>query len=161
MPEHLAPLVFNLLGASTGEGMDDLITQCWDLIQSQEQCVLATLGPAGPHCSLMSHLAEAHAGVIYLITRADTAKFRNIVNDPRVSLLVDQRNASPGKALTISGRCAPLAQGPERKRLLADFGQKHPGLRPILDAPDCRVLAVRVERFQYLDGVEGARSLDL
>lgn len=145
--------------------MPSLVERCWDLINGQTQCVLATQGQAGPHCSLMSFLADRKQGSLYLVTSRQTRKFANIAAHARVSLLVDDRsggqNGRAGRALTITGDCAVLEPGPELEQLIGRFRAAHPALAPILDAPQCAVLAVNLISFQLLDGVARAEYTEL
>ena len=138
----------------------------WALIEQSDLCVLATVGEQGPHCSLMSPLADRAQGKIYLLTRADSAKFRNVKARPQVSLLVDNRDKIPGdrakiKALTVSGLCSALEDGERAGELRARFAAQRPHLAALAGDPGVRVLEVAITSLQLLDGVETSYRLDL
>lgn len=129
------------------------------LIREHDTCVLATVGPDGrPHCSLMSYLAADDSRRLYLLTGKSTRKHRNMLANPRVSLLVDTR-ASAGAAglsevyaLVMDATFTPLAEGPDkdglRRRLLA----RHPHLAELAAHPDVELVAMGIQGMQLQEG---------
>lgn len=128
------------------------------MIRDQDTCVLATAGGGVPHASLMAYLAAEGGRRLYLITSAHTRKYRNILDNPRVSLLLDTRGAASRggrvQALTVSGLCWPLEGAREQEQIKEQFMARHPHLQGIARDPVARVLAVEVETLQLLDGPE-------
>jgi nitroimidazol reductase NimA-like FMN-containing flavoprotein (pyridoxamine 5'-phosphate oxidase superfamily) len=125
------------------------------LLSRQGLCVLATAGPEGAHASLMSFLWEPEERRIYLVSSADTRKYQNLLAEPRVSLLIDDRRSadvSSIRALTVRGRCRPLEEGRAEAEVLARFAAEHPQLARICADPESRVLVVEVEHLQLLEG---------
>lgn len=135
-----------------------------EMIQTNNFCVMATVSGGEPHCSLMSYATDNDSREVYMATHTRTKKFRNLLANPYVSLLVDTRqNADvgasppvPTKALTISGtfhkdtdenKAADI-----RKRLL----EKHAELKSILDDPDTEIIVVKISTVQLLDGITDA-----
>lgn len=51
-------------------------------------CVLGTASQNKPHCSHMSYWWEAGCGYISMVTSSQSAKYRNILENPHASLLV-------------------------------------------------------------------------
>jgi len=134
------------------------------LLENQDLCVLATAGPAGPHASLMGFLPAPDLGHIYLLTPSQTRKYQNILHNPLVSLLVDDRGKSgPGasRALTIAGHARPLADPEARARLLGAFGRRLPHLADIMDDPSTVLLEVAVCSFKLLEGPVNALEMVL
>ena len=65
-------------------------------------CVLATVGGRKPHCSLMAYVTDENCTEIYMVTHKNTNKYKNLMENPSVSLLIDTREISPRtKALSI------------------------------------------------------------
>jgi nitroimidazol reductase NimA-like FMN-containing flavoprotein (pyridoxamine 5'-phosphate oxidase superfamily) len=125
------------------------------LLTRQHLCVLATAGPEGAHASLMSFLWEPGASRVYLVSSAETLKFQNILAEPRVSLLIDdRRGGDPGsiRALTVRGRCRPEADERAEAEVLARFAAELAHLAEICADPASRVLVVEVEHLQLLEG---------
>lgn len=136
-----------------------------DIILSGSMAVLATSADSQPHCSLMSYLAREDARTIFMLTLKNSRKFKNILNNPRVSLLIDTRNM-PGvepsaiKALTIEAVCLPVEdkRGQKLKKALIE---RNPQLEPLGRQEDSVVLEIQPGSFLLLDGVNDAYYLDL
>ena len=79
------------------------------LVRQNDICVLATASQNQPHCSLMAYTTDDECREIYMVTKKLTRKYRNLMENPSVSLLIDTRSEDPGsdrlkaKALTVEG----------------------------------------------------------
>jgi len=134
------------------------------LIREHNLAVLATSGPEGPHASLMTYLSAEQGGVIYLITLAGTSKFANLGSEPRVSLLIDDRDQAGGqgiRALTVEGEAEVVDEGGQAQVLKDRFAAELPHLADLAQDPECRVLAIRVRSLLLLDGPTQATYLEL
>lgn len=128
------------------------------LIQGRQSCVLATSQDNQPHTSLMGFAPSDNCTTFFMATYRNTTKFANIQVNPRVSLLLDDRAAHPGrdrretKALTVHGR-AEILEDPEQCRAVADIlRQRLPHLLDFLNGPDVAFIAVQAEDFLLLQG---------
>ena len=80
-----------------------------ELLKAKDICVLATVSDNRPHCSLMVYATDEQCREIYMVTHRQTKKFRNLTENPVVSLLIDTREEDLGprrsnaKALTVNG----------------------------------------------------------
>ncbi len=131
------------------------------LVREKDSCVLATVSSGKPHCSLMSYIADPECREIFMVTHPQTRKYKNLQENPCVSLLIDtreeDRNLGVGqkKALTISGIFQKV--DPSRKKgILAKFLARHPQLKELVDDPEAVLISVRVQSFQLLQGVRDA-----
>jgi nitroimidazol reductase NimA-like FMN-containing flavoprotein (pyridoxamine 5'-phosphate oxidase superfamily) len=133
-------------------------TELNELIKSEQLCVLATVGSGLPHCSLMSYAVPEDGDRIYLASSRNTRKYRNLLANPGVSLLIDSRQtgAAAGinavRALVIRGSVLmPLveAESKEAEKLLI---QRHPGLADFFRAADTEIMAVSIDEVQLLAG---------
>jgi len=128
------------------------------LLQAKDACVLATAADAQPHCSLMSYVTDEAGDRILMVTSRHSTKFTNLVQNPRVSLLVDTRDDAVAgeigdvQALTVSGRAETAADENEDARARARLLQGHPHLRPILEDPESVIICVHIDSFLLLDG---------
>lgn len=144
--------------------MDDhrKLERALDLLRAADMLVLATAGPDGPHTSLMACAADAQGREVALAMDAGSRKWTNLAAEPRVSLLVDdrQRHEERGNvsALTVSGRVVPPDQGEGDHRAVERLLAKHPHLSVFLDAPSGRVVRVRGQRILLLSGPTEAWS---
>lgn len=132
-----------------------MLEQMLAFIRENDICVLATVNGQEPHASLMAYLPGDQGRKIYLITSADTLKYRNILANPRVSLLIDDCRAGEprrqARALTVGGSCTP-APDEEQERLKARFAERLPHLAGITADPAAKVLVVRARTLQLLAG---------
>ena len=129
-----------------------------ELIRENSMCVLATCIDNKPHCSLMAYLADEQAETIYMVTRKDTHKYKNMLENPEVSLLIDTRaEKSPDQraqvqALTIAGRCTPIQDISGSDTICRRIVTQHPHLKELAKHPDAAVIAIKLNSFLLLDG---------
>lgn len=132
------------------------------LIRRNDMCVLATCHKGQPHCSLMAYLADEKAVTIYMATRKETSKYKYLVENPRVSLLIDTRTEKDLKkraeiqALTISGICTPVAEPAKADLVRRQIVEHHPHLGALVEHPDAAIIEVHIESFLLLDGAMSA-----
>lgn len=129
------------------------------LIRKKDVCVLATVSGGEPHCSLMSYVTDDDCRNFFLITHRDTKKFRNLMQNTAVSLLIDTREEDVGQkreqvcALTVSGAFQTMENREQgtlyREKLLA----RHPHLKDFAKNENTEVFCVRARSFQLLRGV--------
>lgn len=132
-----------------------------DLLRSKDFCVLATAAGDRPHCSLMAYVTDPSCRCLYMTTSKGTTKFRNLCQNPRVSLLVDTRNEKEDsdqttQALTVAGRFEPVEDETELCRARTALQKRHPGLGTLLEGENAAVLRIRIESFLLLDGPDQA-----
>lgn len=136
-----------------------MLDQMKRLAMEKDLCVLATVSEGKPHCSLMAYAAADDASEIYMVTHKKTRKYRNLMENPGVSLLIDTREDHPGpdrlkaRAMTVSGVCEGIEEEGKRAFVRARLLERHPHLRSFLDHPDAELLCIRVLSFLLLDGL--------
>lgn len=121
------------------------------LLQTQSLAVLATQERGQPYCNLMAMAATPDLKHLIFATSRATRKYANLLADPRVSVLVDNRANSPADfvraaAVTALGKAWEL-QGRERQEYLHIYLAKHPYLAEFTAAPTCALLKVRVDKY--------------
>jgi nitroimidazol reductase NimA-like FMN-containing flavoprotein (pyridoxamine 5'-phosphate oxidase superfamily) len=133
-----------------------------ELVRTQHVCVLATVSGGQPHCSLMSYAAAADCREMYMVTIKNTKKFRNLTDNPSVSLLVDTRaeeergQRHQAKALTVNGLFEDVKDQEKRDMIRARLLDRHPHLKILADDPDAGFFTVRIKSMQLLEGVAEA-----
>ena len=93
------------------------------------------------------------------MTPRNTRKYRNIVNNPHVSLLIDtrgDRGPDNTQALTVAGTCVVLEDGEAIAGVKAAFDRQHPHLQGFMQKADVAFLCVEFDAFLFLDGPEHA-----
>jgi nitroimidazol reductase NimA-like FMN-containing flavoprotein (pyridoxamine 5'-phosphate oxidase superfamily) len=140
-----------------------MIERMKELARESGLCVLATASGGGtPHCSLMAYTTSDDCTEIYMTTYRNTTKFRNLMENPAVSLLIDTRADHKGsrlpeaKAMTVSGLFELLEDGIERKRVREMLLKRHPQLAVFLDHPDAELIRVKIQSFLLLEGFTDA-----
>lgn len=126
------------------------------MILENKICVMATVANGVPHCSLMSYAAEYDGHEIYMATLKDTKKYRNLIATPKVSMLIDTRNASASgktRALTVTGDFQAIDDEKRINEIREKLIRKHPDLKEFFTNPDSRIVVIKVTALQLLDSV--------
>jgi nitroimidazol reductase NimA-like FMN-containing flavoprotein (pyridoxamine 5'-phosphate oxidase superfamily) len=129
------------------------------LAREKNICVLATVGDRKPHCSLMAYVTDENCTEIYMVTHKNTNKYKNLMENPSVSLLIDTREISPrtrAKALTVEGTCAAIEGEKKRQEVQTMLLDVHPHLSEFINHSEAEILCVRIQSFLLLDGLQEA-----
>ena len=120
------------------------------ILNSQYFGVLNTVGDNQPYSSLVSFAATEDLDSLVFVTERGTRKYRNMQDNPAISLLVDNRtnrisDISEATAVTAIGT---IHEEPDNESIYRDmFLTKHPGLRRFIDSPDAAVIIVTVREY--------------
>jgi len=116
-------------------------------LEAHPLAVLATHGVEYPYTSLVSVALTPDALAFLFPTGKETRKFANLLQQERVSLLLDNRDHSGTEspyALTVLGVARELVtEAPDRAVLEAAFLHRHPHLAGFL--ADGRTALIRLE----------------
>jgi len=95
---------------------------------SNEVCRLATAYGDNPHVTPISYIFER--GKLAFATDYGTKKYRNIVKNKKVAVVVDTYDSSTNnRAIVIEGNAEIIEYGPEFKRLYKKFYEKFEWVR--------------------------------
>jgi uncharacterized pyridoxamine 5'-phosphate oxidase family protein len=119
-----------------------------DVLASQFLAVLASVDIGKPYSNLVAFAITEDLKTIVFVTNRDTRKYRNIIADENVSLLIDSRTNQPSDfsmavALTIIGS-AREAENEERENLISLYLTKHPHLSQFVNNPTQAVMRITV-----------------
>ena len=123
-------------------------------------CVLATVAGRKPHCSLMAYVTDENCTELYMVTHKNTKKFKNLMENKFVSLLIDTRETAPrskAKALTVAGECTVIKGEKKRQKVRSKLLAVHPHLSEFMNHAEAEILCVRIRSFLLLDGLHEAR----
>ncbi len=129
------------------------------LVKGSGHLALATCSEGRPHVSLMrfavSPQAPGAGGEFWLATLRRTRKWANLQENPRASLLLDDRGlaGAPGLALTVEAELRPFADAAQRQRARAGLLARHPDLEGFLSLPEVEVVRLAALRYQLLTGL--------
>jgi nitroimidazol reductase NimA-like FMN-containing flavoprotein (pyridoxamine 5'-phosphate oxidase superfamily) len=132
------------------------------LAREKDICVLATASGGTPHCSLMAYVIDDGCREIYMATFKKTTKFKNLTENPDVSLLIDTREEHAGplrseaKAMTVDGTFQKIDDESKKHRMRVKLLERHPHLKDFLAHPDAEVFCIKIRSFLLLDGLTEA-----
>ena len=134
-----------------------------DLFATQRSAALATQEMGQPYLSLMAFAATPDLKTIILATDRYTRKYANLMVEPRVALLVDNRSNTPADtqdamAVTVLGQAAEATRA-EREALLPLFLAKHPQLTGFANSATCALIAVQVDTYVVVQRFEEVREV--
>ena len=132
------------------------------LAKQKDLCVLATVSEGNPHCSLMAYATDDDCREIYMITQKGTKKYKNLIKNPSVSLLIDTREEQvdshplQAKALTIAGLFQEIDDGYKKRLARARLLERHPYLAEFIDQTDTEFICIKATSFLVLNGLKEA-----
>ena len=138
---------------------DVVYRQVQALIQGGRHCVMATVNDNRPYCSLMAYVAEPGEAVIYMVTHRHTRKFRNLTQNPAVSLLIDTRGTQRPRALTLEGTFSEVDDAGKKARVRSLFLTRHPHMQSFVDNGDAAFIRIDIDAALYLDGLTDAHHV--
>lgn len=121
------------------------------LLASQQLAVLSTQRDGQPYSSLMAYAFTADLKCIMVATGRSTRKHQNLLQESRVSLLIDNRSNSANDfhaamAVTVIGK-ADLVSEQERPGYEKMYLQRHPSLEKFLASPSTAFVKIRVSHY--------------
>jgi len=105
----------------------------------------------------MSYSTNNDSNEIYMITQRESKKYRNLKENPSVSLLIDSRqidSKTRTKALTITGTVQSCVDENKKSIILASLLDKNSNLKEFIDDPASEIIVVQVKAFQLLNGIK-------
>jgi putative heme iron utilization protein len=132
------------------------------LLRRGRQGALATLmaGSGDPYCSLINHATHSDGSPILLISRL-AIHTRNLLADPRVSLMLDERaegDPLEGARIMLSGRVSEVG-GAELKTVRRRYLNAHPSAEAFADFKDFSFFVIRPSGIHLVAGF--GRIIDL
>ena len=131
---------------------DNIRNSIEKVLSSQRLAVLSTERYGQPYSSLMAFAHSTDLTSIVVATGRATRKHVNLIQEPRVSLLIDTRTNSEedfhsAAAITVIGKAQIIAEN-KYGEFEALYLHKHPYLETFLAAPTTSLFRITV--FHYL-----------
>lgn len=136
-----------------------MLAEMKQLVKEKNMCVLATIADNKPYCSLMAYAPSEDCTEIYMATRRSTRKFKNLSENPAVSLMIDNREEIPrseARALTVEGTCTCIEDASQKQLARTRLLSRHPYLKEFLSHIDNEMLCVRIRSLLLLKGLSEA-----
>jgi len=143
---------------------EDLLGELRRLLNSQRFAVVATSHNGHPYTNLVSFALTDDLRSILFTTSRKTRKFRNIMEDPRTSVLVDNRENKPSditdaQSVAAMGMSAEVIGAKQEK--IALFLDRHPYMADFANNPDFALVEVHVEKFQFVRNFQDVEFIDM
>ncbi|MBN1346289.1 MAG: pyridoxamine 5'-phosphate oxidase family protein [Phycisphaerae bacterium] len=130
------------------------------LLESQRLAVLSTHDKGAPYASLVAFASTPDVRHLIFATSRSTRKYRNLSDDGRAAMLIDNRSNMESDfhtaaAVTATGTAREL-EGPERDEFGTIYTGRHPYLCDFLASPTCALFRLTVDtcylvtRFQHV-----------
>ena len=113
--------------------------------------VLATSDERRPYASLIAFAFTPDCQTVIFATPKATRKYRNMMSQKSVSILIDNRSGTPedlsrAEAVTLVGTARLVRAGARREEYRKVFREKHPGLAGFIDDPGTALMAMLIEQ---------------
>jgi len=94
-------------------------------------------------------------------TYRETLKYESIREDPRVALLIEDKEANASRpdrrlVLTAVGEAIKTPEEDRQAHILAHLA-RHPDLESFLGSPDCEFIRVAVHAYQVVGAIDDVR----
>ena len=126
------------------------------LAREKNSCVMATIVDNRPYCSLMAYVTNNACTEIYMVTHRQTQKFKNLAENPAVSLMIDNRDTSPrtaARAMTVEGVFQKITDSTKQKEVRRKLLSAHPHIDEFMAHPEAEVFQINIKSFLLLDGL--------
>jgi heme iron utilization protein len=119
------------------------------LDKTRLHAVLATEFDSQPYTSLIAYALTPDMRSILFITPKFTHKYKNMMKNSRVSLLIDTRSNTKkdymgAEAVTILGNAVSVRKGKKWSELADLFIQKHSKLKEVINSSETALIAVKI-----------------
>lgn len=131
------------------------------MLERNRLAVLATQRDGQPHASLMAFTPLEGLRFLAFATYRETLKYGNIRQDPRVAILVEDRESETrhsGQRLVLTA-FGEVIVTPEEERhaYITKHLTRHPDLQNFLSSSECEFMRVAVHAYQVVGGIDDVR----
>ena len=137
-------------------------TRLRHLLETQKYAVLATDNHGQPYTSLMAYAITVDLRAFILMTERGRLKYENLVSNPRVAIMIDNRQ-NLGRDLKETLAVTAQGVGEEIRYDARDAARafclaRHPALQSFADSPSCAFIRIQVTSYvivrQFQDVIE-------
>ncbi|WP_455391604.1 pyridoxamine 5'-phosphate oxidase family protein [[Eubacterium] cellulosolvens] len=133
-----------------------------ELLIDQRLAVLSSTMNDQPYPSLVAFAHSDNLQYLFFATLRHSNKYRNIKNNPKISMLIDNRGNSPSDfaeaiAVSVFGTASEMDSSIDQ--CMDIFLKKHPYLKDFLEMQDCALLKVKVEKFKVISNFQNVDVL--
>ncbi len=141
----------------------------WDklsrLMGSQNLAVLATHNQGQPYTSLVAFAGSENLKSLYFVTGQATRKYANLSNDPRASMMIDNRSNDPSdiaKAIAVTATgIVEMVTAIECTKLETYYLEKHPHLADFVKSPSTKMIRLNVDCYYVVTRFQNVVELHM
>lgn len=127
--------------------------------------VLATESEGQPYTSLISYVVTPDAKGIIFATPKSTRKYKNILKNRCVSILIDTRSNTEkdytdAEAITILGNAHPVRRGKKWMEYAKILKRKHKRLDSFIDSSETALVYINITKYIHVTKFQSV-SVDL
>ncbi len=134
----------------------EIIIKMRSILWDQLYAVLATNDGSGPHSTIVSFVPADDLRSIIFPTPSSTRKYRNLMENPKVSFFVDDRSNDSERLTQICGiearGEARLLKNSERSQYERIYRSRHPNLDDF--AKNSELFCIDVSRYDVVAGFQ-------
>lgn len=135
-----------------------------DLLNNQRFGVIATQDKNEPYTNLVAFIHSDNLKQIILATPKNTKKYDNIIQNSRMSMLIDNRGNKPNdikNAIVVTA----IGSANEIKRNTRYFIQlylkKHPYLSDFINSKDTAIIRLKVEKYLLVNRFQNVEIIQI
>jgi len=138
-------------------------TRLSNVLRNQRIAVLGVSKNDDPYSCLVSFVATEDLRHVIFATMRARKKYRYMQANPRVSLMIDNREHKPTDytnttSITIVG-VAQEAEGKDRSNYVGLLVKKHPALTDFVESKDSAIMEVKVQDMYVVDNFESVSKI--
>jgi nitroimidazol reductase NimA-like FMN-containing flavoprotein (pyridoxamine 5'-phosphate oxidase superfamily) len=142
---------------------DDVMQRIKKVIASQSIAVLGTSKNDEPYSCLVAYAMTENIDQFIFATMRQRLKYKNLSANPRVSLIIDDRNENASDfdkttSVTVLGSARDLI-GPEREEYASILLKLHPSLTDFVNSHDCAVIRVDIDKIYVVSEFESVITI--
>jgi nitroimidazol reductase NimA-like FMN-containing flavoprotein (pyridoxamine 5'-phosphate oxidase superfamily) len=145
------------------ETNDEVMQRIRKIIISQSIAVLGTSKNDEPYSCLVAYATTHDISHFIFATMRQRLKYRNLSVNPRVSLIIDNRDEKSSDfnettSITVLGTAQDII-GPEREEYASILLKQHDSLTDFVSSPDCAVIRVDVDKIYVVSEFESVVTI--
>jgi len=134
------------------------------LLESQMLGAIATDMEGHPYVNLVAFASTKKLENIIFATSKNTTKYKNIMQNAKISVLIDNRQNTPSDfkksvSLTAFGEAEEITMNKNFYKKL--YLKKHPNLMSFVNSSDCALIKIKVDRYQYVNKFQNIINLEM
>lgn len=136
-----------------------------ELFKTQLFAALATQQLTRPYNNLIAFATTDDLRNILFVTRRETRKYANLLNNNNVAVLIDSRSNRDADirnaiAVTAQGTADAVSDG-RKEGLMQLYLAKHHGLEKFANSPDAALFMVKVKKYSIVNNFQQVKELKM